>query len=33
VLIVTDHASIDWQLVRRASKLIVDTRHVIANLA
>ncbi|HEY8062861.1 MAG TPA: nucleotide sugar dehydrogenase [Gemmatimonadales bacterium] len=33
VLIVTDHASIDWQLVKRASKLIVDTRHVIANLA
>jgi UDP-N-acetyl-D-glucosamine dehydrogenase len=33
VLIVTDHASIDWPLVKRASKLIVDTRHVIANLA
>ena len=33
VLIVTDHASIDWQLVKRASKLIVDTRHVIANLS
>jgi UDP-N-acetyl-D-glucosamine dehydrogenase len=33
VLIVTDHASIDWQLVKRASRLIVDTRHVIANLA
>jgi UDP-N-acetyl-D-glucosamine dehydrogenase len=33
VLIVTDHATIDWQLVKRASKLIVDTRHVIANLA
>ena len=32
VLIVTDHASIDWRLVKRASKLIVDTRHVIANL-
>ena len=33
VLIVTDHTSIDWKLVKRASKLIVDTRHVIAKLA
>jgi UDP-N-acetyl-D-glucosamine dehydrogenase len=32
VLIVTDHASIDWKLVKRAARLVVDTRHVIANL-
>jgi UDP-N-acetyl-D-glucosamine dehydrogenase len=32
VLVVTDHTSIDWPLVKRASKLLVDTRHVIANL-
>jgi UDP-N-acetyl-D-glucosamine dehydrogenase len=32
VLIVTDHASIDWKLVKRAARLVVDTRHVTANL-
>lgn len=30
VLIVTDHSNIDWNLVKRASKLVVDTRHILA---
>lgn len=32
VLVVTDHSSIDWGLVKRAARLIVDTRHVIAKV-
>ncbi len=30
VFIVTDHANIDWKMVKRAAKLVVDTRHVMA---
>jgi UDP-N-acetyl-D-glucosamine dehydrogenase len=29
VLIVTDHAAVDYELVRRAAKLIVDTRGIL----
>lgn len=29
VMIVTDHAGIDWKLVKRESGLVVDTRHVL----
>lgn len=32
VVIVTDHAAYDWELVRRQARLIVDTRHVLAPL-
>ncbi|HEX3927517.1 MAG TPA: nucleotide sugar dehydrogenase [Gemmatimonadales bacterium] len=32
VLIVTDHASIDWKLVKHAAPLVVDTRHVMAKV-
>ncbi|MGH7582847.1 MAG: nucleotide sugar dehydrogenase [Gemmatimonadales bacterium] len=32
VLVVTDHTGIDWPLVKRAAKLIVDTRHVLAKV-
>ena len=32
VLIVTDHTSIDWALVKRAAKVVVDTRHVLARV-
>ncbi|HEY4321814.1 MAG TPA: nucleotide sugar dehydrogenase [Gemmatimonadales bacterium] len=30
VLIVTDHTNIDWTMVKRASKLVVDTRHILS---
>jgi UDP-N-acetyl-D-glucosamine dehydrogenase len=29
VMIVTDHAAIDWSLVKRSAKLVVDTRHIL----
>jgi UDP-N-acetyl-D-mannosaminuronate dehydrogenase len=32
VLIVTDHTSIDWQLVKRSAKVVVDTRHILARV-
>ena len=32
VLIVTDHTSIDWQLVKRASGLVVDTRDILTKV-
>ncbi|HEY3935166.1 MAG TPA: nucleotide sugar dehydrogenase [Gemmatimonadales bacterium] len=32
ILVVTDHSSIDWAMIKRAGKVIVDTRHVIAKL-
>jgi UDP-N-acetyl-D-glucosamine dehydrogenase len=32
VLVVTDHSNIDWALVKRAARLIVDTRHIIAKV-
>ena len=32
VLIVTDHASIDWSLVKRSAKLVVDTRHTLSRI-
>ena len=31
VVIVTDHSATDWDMVRRQSKVIVDTRHVYRN--
>lgn len=31
VLVVTQHAAIDWDLVARAAKLVVDTRNVMAD--
>ena len=33
VMIVTDHAAIDWSLVKRAAKLVVDTRHTLARVS
>ncbi|HEY4100307.1 MAG TPA: nucleotide sugar dehydrogenase [Gemmatimonadales bacterium] len=33
ILVVTDHSNIDWPMVKKTAKLIVDTRHVIAKLA
>ena len=32
VLIVTDHTSIDWALVKRAAAIVVDTRNVLAKV-
>ncbi len=32
VMIVTDHAAIDWPLVKRSAKLVVDTRHTLAKV-
>lgn len=32
VLVVTDHSSIDWPMVRRAARLAVDTRHVLSKV-
>lgn len=32
VLIVTDHTSIDWALVKRAAPIVVDTRNVLATV-
>ncbi len=32
VLIVTDHASIDWALVKRTASIVVDTRNVLAKV-
>lgn len=31
VVVVTDHAAIDWEVVARAAPLIVDTRHVYSD--
>ncbi len=33
VLVVTDHASIDWGLVKRNARLVVDTRNIMAKVA
>ncbi len=30
VLIVTDHTNIDWPMVKRAARVVVDTRHILA---
>ncbi|MEO5800853.1 MAG: nucleotide sugar dehydrogenase [Gemmatimonadales bacterium] len=32
VLVVTDHASIDWALVKRNARLVVDTRNIMAKV-
>ena len=32
VLIVTDHTSIDWKLIKRHARLVVDTRHVLSRI-
>jgi UDP-N-acetyl-D-glucosamine dehydrogenase len=32
VLIVTDHTMIDWKLVKRSARLVVDTRHVLSRI-
>lgn len=32
VLVVTDHASIDWSLVKRNARLVVDTRNIMAKV-
>jgi UDP-N-acetyl-D-glucosamine dehydrogenase len=32
VLIVTDHTNIDWPLIKRAARLVVDTRHVLSRI-
>ena len=32
VLVVTDHATIDWSLVKRNAKLVVDTRNILAKV-
>ena len=32
VVVITDHSSIDWQMVVDHSVLVVDTRHVVVNL-
>lgn len=32
VLIVTDHTHIDWKLIKRAARLVVDTRHVLSRI-
>jgi UDP-N-acetyl-D-glucosamine dehydrogenase len=33
VVIVTDHTEVDYKLVKRAARAVVDTRHVLAKLA
>ncbi len=33
VLIVTDHTSIDWAMVKRTARLVVDTRHVLSRVS
>jgi UDP-N-acetyl-D-glucosamine dehydrogenase len=33
VLIVTDHTDIDWSLVKRTARLVVDTRHVLSRVS
>ena len=32
VLVVTDHTSIDWKMVKQNARLVVDTRHVLAKI-
>jgi UDP-N-acetyl-D-mannosaminuronate dehydrogenase len=32
VMIVTDHTAVDYAMVRRASRAVVDTRHVLARI-
>jgi UDP-N-acetyl-D-glucosamine dehydrogenase len=32
VLIVTDHTSIDWKLIKQSARLVVDTRHVLSRV-
>jgi UDP-N-acetyl-D-glucosamine dehydrogenase len=32
VLVVTDHASIDWAMVKRHAKLVLDTRNIMAKI-
>ena len=32
MLVVTDHAAIDWAMVGREAKLIVDTRNATARI-
>lgn len=32
VMVVTDHSSIDWPMVKRAARLAVDTRHVLSKV-
>jgi UDP-N-acetyl-D-glucosamine dehydrogenase len=32
VLIVTDHTNIDWKLIKRSARLVVDTRHVLSRI-
>jgi len=32
VLVVTDHASIDWAMVKRNAKLVLDTRNIMAKV-
>jgi UDP-N-acetyl-D-mannosaminuronate dehydrogenase len=31
-MVVTDHSSIDWPMVKRAARLAVDTRHVLSKV-
>jgi UDP-N-acetyl-D-glucosamine dehydrogenase len=33
VIIVTDHSSIDWPLVKRAARVVVDTRHILSRVS
>jgi UDP-N-acetyl-D-glucosamine dehydrogenase len=33
VLIVTDHTTIDWKLIKRTARLVVDTRHVLSRIS
>jgi UDP-N-acetyl-D-glucosamine dehydrogenase len=33
VLIVTDHAAIDWAMVGREAKLVIDTRNAMTRVA
>jgi UDP-N-acetyl-D-glucosamine dehydrogenase len=32
VIVVTDHTAIDWTLVGRAARLVIDTRNVMARV-
>ena len=32
VLVVTDHATIDWAMVKRNAKLVLDTRNIMAKV-
>jgi UDP-N-acetyl-D-glucosamine dehydrogenase len=33
VLVVTDHTSIDWGMIKREARLVVDTRHILPKTA